>query len=121
MHTFHSLLTFFLLSSIIHASSLLVRSEVNGPCTGAGGAPGVCVSTSSCTEAGGQYISNACPGTPTNIKCCTKTACGTGNKGNCRFTSSCSSGITETNKCPGPASFKCCMPAGSGGGYPTPN
>ena len=95
------------------------RSEVNGPCTGDGGAPGVCISTKDCADGGGKSIINACPGTPDNIRCCTKTSCGTGNKGNCRFTSSCSSGITETNKCPGPASFKCCMPSGSGWPAPT--
>ncbi|EXJ55516.1 hypothetical protein A1O7_08444 [Cladophialophora yegresii CBS 114405] len=101
------------------SSLLLARSEVNGACTGSGGAPGVCISTSSCISAGGKYISGACPGTPEDIKCCNKTACGTGNKGNCRFTSSCSSGNTETNQCPGPANFKCCMPAGSGPQLPS--
>lgn len=108
--------------SLCNASSLLLsRSEINGPCTGSGGAPGVCISTPACTDNGGTYISDACPNTPENIKCCTKTACGTDNKGNCRFTSSCSSGVTETNKCPGPDNFKCCMPeSGGGGGYPPP-
>lgn len=42
----------------------------------------------------------------------------------CRFTSSCSSGVTETNKCPGPDTFKCCMPGSSTpnppGTYPPP-
>ena len=64
-----------------------------------------------------------CPNLPEDIKCCTKPACGASNAGNCRLTSSCDSGITETNKCPGPDSFKCCMPSSSSGGddgYPTP-
>ena len=102
--------------------NLTPRSELNGPCTGAGGAPGVCISITNCDDGGGQTIIDACPGTPDNIRCCTKTTCGTGNKGNCRFTSSCASGITETNKCPGPANFKCCMPSGSStpGSWPPP-
>lgn len=108
---------FFILTT--HAHTLIQRSELNGPCTGAGGSPGVCIQTSDCIQAGGSYISNACPGAPNNTKCCTKTSCGMGNKGNCRFTSSCASGITETNKCPGPSNFKCCMPAD--GGFPTPD
>ncbi|KAJ9661291.1 hypothetical protein H2198_002034 [Neophaeococcomyces mojaviensis] len=97
---------------------VLATLAENGPCVGRGGAPGVCISTQSCSNGGGTYISNKCPGTPENIKCCVKTACGTGNKGNCRFTSNCDSGKTETGKCPGPTDFKCCMPKGTG--YPRP-
>lgn len=108
------------------ASSVLIgRAEEDGPCTGASNAPGVCVPTGKCTAAGGKFISNACPGTPDDIKCCTKPSCGTGGKGNCRFTNTCSTGKTETDQCPGPATFKCCMPSSSGGGdsggYPTPD
>lgn len=47
---------------------------------------------------------------------CTKTTCGDG--GNCRWTSQCS-GTTQSNLCPGPADFKCCLPGGSGT-YPDP-
>lgn len=90
---------------------------LNGPCTGYGGAPGVCIPTASCSSDGGRYISNACPGTPADIKCCTKTSCGSG--GNCRFTSSCS-GSTLTGLCPGPATFKCCIPGPGSGPYPPP-
>lgn len=97
--------------------ALAERSVVNGACTGSGGALGVCISTSSCTSGGGKYISNACPGTPDNIKCCTKTSCGSG--GNCRFTSSCS-GHTLTGLCPGPDNFKCCVPGSGTGGFPRP-
>lgn len=96
------------------------RSEVNGPCTGSGGAPGVCIATADCTKGGGSFVSNKCPGTPEDIKCCTKTACGTDNKGICRFVSSCASGNTETNKCSGPTDFRCCMPGSGNGNYPPP-
>lgn len=116
MQCFISILVFlYPLTTQAHTLTFTPRSELNGPCTGADDKPGVCISTSYCTKDGGSYISNACPGTPDKIKCCTKPKCGTDNKGNCRFTSSCASGITETNKCPGPASFKCCMPGGGGG------
>ncbi|KAI4184278.1 MAG: hypothetical protein L6R41_004849 [Letrouitia leprolyta] len=113
-----------LISSNVNAyvhPDLVERATLNGPCTGSGGAPGVCISTGDCTSGGGNYITNACPGTPDNIRCCTKTSCGNG--GNCRFTSSCSTS-TLTGLCPGPADFKCCVPAGGGGGssgpYPPP-
>lgn len=95
-------------------SNLTIRSELNGPCTGANGAPGVCLPTASCTSSGGRYISNACPGTPDNVKCCTKTSCSSG--GNCRWTSQCSSGNTASGFCPGPNGFKCCLPSGGGNG-----
>jgi hypothetical protein len=104
-----------------NAISLAERSVVDGACTGAGGAPGVCIPTAKCTSGGGKFISNACPGTPNDIKCCTKTDCGTG--GNCRWTSQCSTS-SVTGLCPGPADFKCCVPGGGGGGtsgpYPPP-
>ncbi|KAJ8988665.1 hypothetical protein HRR80_007294 [Exophiala dermatitidis] len=115
-HILRPLLVLWLFLAAANASLLSPRAEVNGACTGSGGAPGVCISTSNCSKAGGTSVANKCPGTPDDIKCCTKTTCGTGNKGNCRFTSSCSSGNTESNECPGPSDFKCCMPAGSGGG-----
>ena len=117
MHLFSisSILLFRLIPSLTTASSLVARSDIDGPCTGDSGNPGVCVKNTKCTAAGGTYIDNACPNTPNDIKCCIKPSCGTGGKGNCRFTTSCSTGITETNKCPGPVGFKCCMPKGSGG------
>lgn len=52
---------------------LLGRSEENGPCTGSGGAPGVCIPTAKCTDDGGTFVNDKCPGTPEDIKCCTKT------------------------------------------------
>lgn len=90
------------------------RTTENGQCTGANNALGVCVSTSSCTEAGGSYISNACPDQPDNIKCCTKSSCGSG--GSCKWTSKCASGNTVGGLCPGPSDFKCCLPASSSSG-----
>ena len=59
----------------------------------------------------------ACPNLLDDIKCCTKTSCGTG--GNCRFTNECT-GNTLSGLCPGPADFQCCVPKTSTGGYPTP-
>jgi len=93
-------------------SNLTARSEVNGQCTGENGAPGVCIQTDSCTADGGRYISNACPGTPDNVKCCTKASCSSG--GNCRWASQCS-GSTASGFCPGPTNFKCCLSGGSSG------
>lgn len=100
----------------IQATVIAGRAAVDGPCTGSGDAPGVCIATGQCTSGGGTYISNACPGTPDDIKCCTKTSCGSG--GNCRWTSQCSTS-SLSGLCPGPADFKCCVPAGDGP-YPPP-
>jgi len=109
---YRTLLTFLFILSTTLANPIdapvAPRSIVNDPCTGAGAAPGVCISTSSCSSAGGIYVSGACPGTPADIKCCTKTPCGVG--GNCRFTSQCPTGNIASNMCPGPSSFKCCLP-----------
>ncbi|KAL8915811.1 MAG: hypothetical protein Q9208_008832 [Pyrenodesmia sp. 3 TL-2023] len=123
MHTSTVLsIAVLLIPNIVNANVLqpVKRAVVDGPCTGAGGAPGVCIATTSCTADGGTHILNACPGTPDNIRCCTKTSCGSG--GNCRFASSCS-GSTLSGLCPGPADFKCCVPGTSPapGGYPTPS
>lgn len=103
----------FLFAITAQASVSFPRSVKNGECIGAKGAPGVCVATTSCTSAGGTYISNACPGTPENIKCCVKTSCGSGGQnGDCRWTSQCGAGRTTiSNQCPGPANFKCCVDA----------
>jgi len=108
-----ALLAFLLVRTAL-GSALTPRASGNGPCTGAGGAPGVCISTSDCSAAGGTSISNACPGTPNDIKCCTKPTCGSNGSGNCRFTSQCASGNTQANLCPGHPDFKCCLPNGSG-------
>lgn len=73
----------------------------------------MCTSTSDCAAYGGTYISGACPGTPSNIKCCTKANCmwTTDNKclgpsiikwvnavGQCQR--------VEAGKCPGPSLFR---------------
>lgn len=112
----HSTIFFFILSALSVTlanpiDGLEPRASLNGACTGSGGAPGVCIATSSCTKGGGTYINNACPGTPSDIKCCTKTSCGSG--GNCRFASQCSTGNIVANLCPGPTDFKCCQPKGA--------
>ncbi|KAL8702354.1 MAG: hypothetical protein Q9224_000001 [Gallowayella concinna] len=123
MHTSTILsMAVLIIPNFVIAHTLVERATVDGPCTGAGGAPGVCIATAKCTSGGGTHISNACPGTPNDIRCCTKSSCGSG--GNCRFTSQCST-TTLTDLCPGPADFKCCVPGGTTpgggtGGYPTP-
>lgn len=106
--------TTLLAASAVHAGALVPRAELNGPCTGSGGAPGVCIGTASCSSTGGVSVVGACPGTPNDVQCCTKTSCGT--NGNCRFANQCSSGNTLTGQCPGPAEFNCCLPGPSGGG-----
>jgi len=114
------LTTVLLIAATVEANAVSARqTTVNGPCTGANGVTGVCVSTSSCTADGGSYISNACLGTPENIKCCTKPSCQrAAESGDCRWTEQCS-GTTLPGLCPGPAGYKCCI-AGEGGGSPPP-
>ncbi len=102
---------------VVQASVLAERAVVDGPCTGSGGAPGVCVATAKCSAGGGESISDACPRTPNDIQCCTKAACGNG--GNCRWKSECT-GDTLVGQCPGPADFACCVPKGPGGGEEPP-
>ncbi|KAL8635874.1 MAG: hypothetical protein Q9228_006675, partial [Teloschistes exilis] len=51
--------------------------------------------------------------THADVKCCTKSSCGS--SGDCRWTSSCS-GTTQAGQCPGPTNFKCCITPASGGG-----
>ena len=105
-------------ATIVYTSATSDPAVLNGPCTGKEYAPGVCVTTSKCSSSGGTFIFNTCPGTPSDIRCCTKTLC-SGN-GNWRWTWSCS-GSTVSNQCPGPASFKCCVPeASSRAGFPPP-
>lgn len=97
--------------SILLLATSTTLATVNGPCT-INSTPGVCISTASCSGAGGSFKSGFCPNDPTDIKCCVKPSCGSG--GNCRFTSQCS-GSSKSGLCPGPADFKCCL-AGNGGG-----
>ncbi|KAF2752095.1 hypothetical protein M011DRAFT_454933 [Sporormia fimetaria CBS 119925] len=112
---FKSLVTGLLLATTaVNATALLPRqTKLNGPCTGANGVKGVCVSTSSCTSDGGSYIHNACPGTPDNIKCCTKPSCQrAAQSGDCRWVDSCP-GTVLTGLCPGPAGYRCCVTGGA--------
>jgi len=93
-----------------------VFGAVNGRCSSGNG---VCVTTQSCTNAGGTYKSGLCPNDPNNVKCCNKPKCVTsdGQVGSCMFTSSCT-GKTYSGLCPGGSNFKCCVngPVGGGGG-----
>ncbi|EEQ30456.1 hypothetical protein McanCB56680_003836 [Microsporum canis] len=93
-------------------------ATLNGPCISSDGMPGVCMSALSCAEAGGNPISDACPGLPQGIQCCTKTPCGSG--GDCRFIADCSSGNIQPGLCPGPSNFQCCMPESGGCTFPPP-
>ncbi|TFK34342.1 hypothetical protein BDQ12DRAFT_613759, partial [Crucibulum laeve] len=76
------------------------------------------LSTSSCSSGGGTSTPGHCPGTPSNVQCCTKSPC-QANLGVCRFTSSCTGqhfSVTgsifglATGRCPGPSNFQCCVP-----------
>ena len=93
----------------------------------------MCVDESKCKSAGGSTISNACPGTPDSVKCCTKASCGSSiqaflgtaeqeavGAGNCRWASDCN-GSSISNHCPGPTDFRCCQSSDPGcGGYSQP-
>jgi hypothetical protein len=97
---------------VVDALTAEPRSTVNGHCTGKDGHAGVCVSKSSCDGAGESSINNACPGTPEDIKCCTKPSCQqAGRSGDCRWEEKCGIGSeTLTGLCPGLNAFKCCVP-----------
>jgi len=84
-----------------------VFGAVNGRCSSGNG---VCVSTQSCSKAGGSYVSGLCPNDPNNVKCCNKTRCVTndGQVGSCKFTSDCN-GKIFSGLCPGGTNFKCCV------------
>lgn len=85
---------------------------LNGPCSY--GSDGICITTSSCTAAGGTYKSNFCPKDPANVKCCEKSCSSGGKYGTCKFTNKCA-GIVVSNLCPGGTEFKCCIPDSSFG------
>lgn len=84
-------------------------AALNGACSIGNGTPGVCVSTGSCAASGGTSTKGFCPNDPADVRCCTKPVCGTSG-GTCKDVNACESGNTVTGLCPGPASFKCCLP-----------
>ncbi|KAL0944968.1 D-alanyl-D-alanine carboxypeptidase [Colletotrichum truncatum] len=95
-----------------------VFAATNEPCYSTDGRAGVCVLSSTCESGGGTTINGACPADAANVKCCSKSSCGSG--GNCRWASDCA-GTSASNQCPGPAQFKCCSStAGGFGGYGAP-
>ncbi|TFK38392.1 glycoside hydrolase family 24 protein [Crucibulum laeve] len=87
--------------SIFLSLIAVAQATLNGACT-VGSTPGVCLATATCSAGGGTSTSGFCIGDPTDVKCCTKTSCGSG------------------GLCPGPTDFKCCLPA-SGCAPPTIN
>ncbi|KAK1776091.1 hypothetical protein QBC45DRAFT_444629 [Copromyces sp. CBS 386.78] len=104
------------LLSLLAAS--VAMAAVNEPCIGSGGAAGVCITSADCSSNGGTSISGACPADAADIKCCTKSSCGSG--GNCRWQSDCA-GSSSSGFCPGPSEMKCCSSTATGfGGYSTP-
>ncbi|KAL2261347.1 hypothetical protein VTK26DRAFT_4366 [Humicola hyalothermophila] len=107
--------------AFILLAATAVMAATNEPCIGAGGKPGVCISTSACSAAGGTTVNGRCPADPAGIKCCTKPSCKNGSAGNCRWQSDCA-GTTVAGQCPGPAQMKCCSSAAAGfGGYKAPS
>ncbi|KAI4143799.1 MAG: hypothetical protein L6R39_004450 [Caloplaca ligustica] len=88
-------------------------AALNGKCS-VNGVSGVCLHTADCKSGSGTSTSGFCPDDPANVKCCTKSSCGSG--GDCRWTASCTSGTTLSGQCPGPTDFKCCVPKSGGGG-----
>ncbi|KAJ7242675.1 hypothetical protein C8J57DRAFT_1192183 [Mycena rebaudengoi] len=90
------------------------RAALNGPCSSGGGV-GICLTIASCKASGGTSTPGLCPGTPTNVQCCTKAPCsnsGAGERGVCRFASSCNTEnhVILEGLCPGPSDFTCCVP-----------
>jgi len=78
-------------AAVFFLAVTFAQAAVNGPCT-AGSAPGVCLTTSSCSSSGGTSHAGFCPSDPTDVQCCTK-VCGSG--GICRFSNTCS-GTTQS-------------------------
>ena len=89
-------------------------AKLNGQCSGRSG---ICISTGTCSNYGGESFSGKCPSDPNDVKCCDNIPCSAnGKSGQCLFTSQCS-GESVSGKCPGGTDFKCCL---SGGDSPTP-
>lgn len=105
-------MTIFTSTLALFAFTASTLAALNGPCS-VNGVSGVCLKTADCSGGGGTSTAGFCPNDPADVKCCTKSSCGS--SGDCRWTSSCS-GSTLSGQCPGPANFKCCVPASGGGG-----
>jgi len=105
------IITILIYISFVISTALPSRFALNDPCTGDFGAIGVCVPTSSCTRDNGTYIDNGCPGTPEDIKCCTKSKCQLeARSGDCRWAEQCGGGKSLVRGlCPGPDAFRCCI------------
>ncbi|KAG2010422.1 lysozyme [Coprinopsis cinerea AmutBmut pab1-1] len=95
-----------LFAAIFLSLAITVQSAINDACT-VKGQPGICITTSACSSAGGTSTAGFCLKDPANIRCCTKSC---SNGGTCRFTATCASGNTLSGRCPGPSNFKCCLP-----------
>ena len=89
-----------------------IFASLNGKCSGRNG---ICISTSTCSNYGGQTFSGKCPSDPNDVKCCDNIPCtaNDGRKGNCLFSNQCS-GEQISGKCPGGNDFKWCV-RGPGG------
>ncbi|KAJ4313629.1 hypothetical protein N0V94_006852 [Neodidymelliopsis sp. IMI 364377] len=66
-----------LLFSLVAVTALNVhpRYAINGKCTDKDGESGVCIGKTSCSDDGASWVNNTSPGTPEDIKCCTKASC----------------------------------------------
>ncbi|ORX86583.1 hypothetical protein BCR32DRAFT_216096, partial [Anaeromyces robustus] len=99
--------TFLALLATIPAS----LAATNGRCTGK---TGICISTGTCGDYNGSYVSGKCPNDPSDIKCCDDIPCKSddGRTGSCEClpVGNCSSGNTVSGKCPGGSDIKCCLP-----------
>ncbi|KAF9205786.1 hypothetical protein BGZ49_003501 [Haplosporangium sp. Z 27] len=84
-----------------------------------GGIAGTCISTSTCTSAGGTSTAGYCPNDPTDVRCCTYGACkiSDGRTGKCVPTTACS-GTAVAGYCPGPSNIQCCVSGSTGGNLP---
>ena len=89
-----------------------ILASINGKCTNS---DGICITTDTCSNYGGQTYNEKCPTDPSNVKCCDSIPCQSndGRSGKCTYKNQCSGDIID-GKCPGGSDFKCCV--GSGGG-----
>ncbi|KAF2170923.1 hypothetical protein M409DRAFT_18894 [Zasmidium cellare ATCC 36951] len=112
--------------ALVTLYAFAVYAATNEPCYGRNSSPGLCVSTTTCKEAGGKSHTGACIGNargsgadPGNIQCCVKSTCT--DNGACLWESHCG-GETTSSQCPGPGTFKCCSKRkGVFGTYKTPS